>query len=383
MSGKYTGVTFANQKVSPSDDAIIRRAILPDGKLTGCDISYSGSTLTMSAGHLMVCGRQIRIPAAMNWPVVDATSGFARLVLTIDLTRTATKENFDQVVDSIEYATSKNGFATLDQTDINGAGTRYQVAACIVSLGTGGITSIVSQLEKCEVGAGLNFKVVGGTTQPNDPKENTIWVNTSEEITGWAFSVSAPASPSGGMVWFEIGLSSVVAFNALKKNRINVYPVSVKQYVSGNWQNKTAKSYQNGAWVNWWNGEIYDSGNLYEQYTGGWTHDETTTIPKITYNADSITFHPEVQGISVKIRTAKRINVNSFSSLVFEGTATNPNDTSLVGILDSTKKIVASTVLGTGSTYSVDIKNITGDYYIFLQCSSSARPITIRKLYMR
>lgn len=40
--------------------------------------------------------------------------------------------------------------------------------------------------------AGLNFKVVGGTVQPNNPSENTIWVNTENEITGWYFSIDDP-----------------------------------------------------------------------------------------------------------------------------------------------------------------------------------------------
>lgn len=146
MSTNFTGITFAQQKVAPSDDALVRRAILQDGILTGCELSYSGSTLTMASGQLMICGRQVRHPAAQNWPVVDATSGYARLLLTIDLTRTATKDAFDQVVDTIEYATSIDGFPSLEQTDINWAGTRYQVAACVVSLSTGGISDIVSQL---------------------------------------------------------------------------------------------------------------------------------------------------------------------------------------------------------------------------------------------
>lgn len=146
MSANFTGVTFAKQRITPSDDAIIRRAILPDGILTGCELSYSGSTLTMSAGQLMICGRQVRHSSAQNWAVVDATSGYARLLLTIDLTRTSTKEVFDQVLDTIEYASSEDGFPDLEQADINGSGTRYQVVACVVSLGSGGISGIVSQL---------------------------------------------------------------------------------------------------------------------------------------------------------------------------------------------------------------------------------------------
>jgi hypothetical protein len=147
MSAYFTGVTFAEQKVSPSDDAIIRRLLLKDGVLTGCSMSYSGSTLTMAAGQLMICGRQINHPSAQNWAVVDATSGYARLLLTIDLTRTATKDAFDQVVESIEYASAIDGFPALEQMDINGSGTRYQIVMCVVSLGTGGITGIVEELK--------------------------------------------------------------------------------------------------------------------------------------------------------------------------------------------------------------------------------------------
>ena len=163
MSTNFTGVTFAKQKVTPADDAIVRRAILPDGILTGCALSYSGSTLTMAAGQLMVCGRQVKHPSAQNWAVSDATSGYARLLLTIDLTRTASKETFDQVVDTIEYATSADGFSELEQADINSAGTKYQIAVCVVSLGTGGITGIVEELEKSEASAGKLFAVIGVT----------------------------------------------------------------------------------------------------------------------------------------------------------------------------------------------------------------------------
>lgn len=253
MSTNFSGVTFAQQRVTPIDDAIIRRAILPDGILTGCRLSYSGSTLTMAAGQMVICGRQIRHAASQNWAVVGATSGYARLLLTIDLTRTATKEVFDQVVDTIEYASSLDGFLALEQADINAAGTKYQVPICVVSLGAGGITGIVSQLEPASSGilGGLNFNLVGGVTQPADPKENTIWVNTDALITGWALSFGAPAEPSEGMVWIVTGTSSKVAFNALKKNTLMVYPAACKQFVNGAWNNVTAKSYIDGEWVEW------------------------------------------------------------------------------------------------------------------------------------
>lgn len=143
MSEYFPGGAFAYQKITPSEDAAVRRAALDDGVLTGCALSYSGTTLTMGAGLLFLCGRVVRHPLVQHWPVVDATSGYARLVLTVDLSRTATAEEFDQVVDSIEYAAAVDGFDPLVQEEINAGGTRYQMAVCVVSLGAAGITGIV------------------------------------------------------------------------------------------------------------------------------------------------------------------------------------------------------------------------------------------------
>lgn len=99
-------------------------------------------------------------------------------------------------------------------------------------------------------GNALAFRVLSGTSAPSSPKENDIWVNTSTAITSYVFSATQPTG-SNGMVWIYVGTSSVVEFNALKKNRLNVYPISAKQYISGKFTDKTAKTYQNGAWMDW------------------------------------------------------------------------------------------------------------------------------------
>lgn len=131
----------------------------------------------------------------------------------------------------------------------------------------------------------LNFKVIGSTTAPSNPKENTIWVNTSTTITNYVFSATQPTG-SAGMVWITIGTSSTVEFSATKKNPIMVYPLSAKQYIGGAWVDKTAKSYQGGQWVNWWNGELYTPGNEWTQQTGGWyiSRNNDATLSKNTDN---------------------------------------------------------------------------------------------------
>lgn len=187
MSANFTGVTFPNQKVTPANDAVIRRAIFDDGILTGCDLSYSGSTLTMTAGQLVICGRQIIHPSSQNWAVTEATSGYARLVLTIDVTRTSTKDTFDQVVDEIQYATDANGFADLTTADINATGTRYQVAVCVVSLGPGGITGIASKLDMTEGGGAGGVLTV--TVSPGE----LVTVSNSDKSQAKAANASGVA----------------------------------------------------------------------------------------------------------------------------------------------------------------------------------------------
>lgn len=193
MSANFIGVTFAEQKVTPSYDAIVRKAAVTDGILSGCELSYSGSTLTMAAGHLLVSGRQIRHPSVQNWAVADATSGYARLLLTVDMTRTATQETFDQVLDSIEYATTVDGFPDLEQADINEAGTRYQVAACVVSLGTGGITGIVSQLGDS----------VADISKAGSASLATLLATGPMILSPYQYGTSLPAAGNKGRIFFK------------------------------------------------------------------------------------------------------------------------------------------------------------------------------------
>lgn len=224
MSANFTGVTFPNQKVTPANDAVIRRAIFDDGILTGCDLSYSGSTLTMTAGQLMICGRQIIHPSSQNWAVTEATSGYARLVLTIDVTRTSTKDTFDQVVDEIQYATDANGFADLTTADINATGTKYQVAVCVVSLGPGGITGIASKLDMTEGGgAGGNLKVIAlagvavTVTKGSKVKQKVadaagVAMFTGLETGTWTVTLPADVSPPTRTVDIDVDYVVVIAY---------------------------------------------------------------------------------------------------------------------------------------------------------------------------
>lgn len=145
MSIYLQGVTFAEQEVTPADDGAACAARQSDGVLTGCTMSAVGSTLTLGAGLIIACGRIVRVAAAQSIPVTGALSGYARLRLTLDMSATATETEFYQVRLDVDYASSRDGFDTLTQQDVNAGGTVYQMVLCVVSLSSAGISGIVSR----------------------------------------------------------------------------------------------------------------------------------------------------------------------------------------------------------------------------------------------
>lgn len=95
--------------------------------------------------------------------------------------------------------------------------------------------------------AGLNFDVVGGITSPTNPKDNTIWVNTSTPINKWTLSGKEPTSPTTGQVWVKtLNSGGMLSFNALKKNTIDTNISKVYQYDGTEWKAMSGSIYNNG-----------------------------------------------------------------------------------------------------------------------------------------
>ena len=109
-------------------------------------------------------------------------------------------------------------------------------------------------------GGGLNFSIKAYASQddmPSSAKENAIAVITATPISEWAISATEPTDAIEGMVWLSTGTTSDIAFNALKKNTLIVYPAKAQQYVGGAWENKEAYAYMGGQWWHWSTVGIY------------------------------------------------------------------------------------------------------------------------------
>ena len=153
------GVTFENQLLSQTDDGVFQEFLVADGILRGMGLTYNGSTLTIAAGYMMAAGRLIGNDAALAVSV-PASAGFARIVLIIDLTGTATESVFTQLSLRVDHEASVSDFDPLVQGDINGGvDTTYEVALAIVQTTASGISGITSQLG----GAGLRGNLAPGS----------------------------------------------------------------------------------------------------------------------------------------------------------------------------------------------------------------------------
>lgn len=230
-------------------------------------------------------------------------------------------------------------------------------------------------------GSSLNFNVVLGTSQPSSPKENDIWVNTSNTSNAaWVFSATQPTGQTN-LIWIKIGTDSGAAFNALTENGIWVYPIEAKQYVNRAWKDVTAKSYIGGKWVEWvtdfW---LFDYGALNTSVTGGFVKKNTAGDGvNLTNNSDgSITLIPNSSGSNqfgyAMYYTANKIDLSSYSKIHFYGVLKEGGQNRVgIGVYSAITSFTENRVAqmsgftdNSNTEHTLDISSVNGSYHIAL-----------------
>lgn len=230
-------------------------------------------------------------------------------------------------------------------------------------------------------GSELNFRVIGAAEQPVSPRENDIWVSTDVPISSWVFSATEPQGEEG-MVWLTVGSESSVAFNALKKNKLAVYPVSASQHVGGAWVSKTAQSRQDGAWVSWWvPGTLFENGIDDTTVTGGW--DSFAYSAGSGYDGKKVNVDISPEGISASLLSARlkstfigtknRVDVSSYTTLTMSfsearrSTASGAIKAVLYSDAGYTVAAEAAVISTSGQTFldpEIDVSKLSGSYFI-------------------
>ena len=226
-------------------------------------------------------------------------------------------------------------------------------------------------------GAGLDFKIVGGTTQPVSPKPNTIWVNTSTAIGEYQFSATQPTTRADGTalqsgdVWLKTSSAGLIEFNVLKKNKIMVKILGVYQYNNSTWGLKNSMVYKDSKWcnvVNFW----YKQGVFAKDYTYGSINGGSVTlnIGDITikcsgstgHNTRALCFYAELTDIDL-------ISAN-FTSYTGDGLSgicicKSQSDLATKTFWDGTNAAIRAVTAPKG-VKSANVSSLTGYWYVYV-----------------
>lgn len=180
-------------------------------------------------------------------------------------------------------------------------------------------------------------------------------------------------------------------------NSIKLYPSTSQQYINNAWQAITTAIYQNGEWIDLWNGELYMLGDEYINVTGGWDVYCSGGLGTIKKGLDSIT----VSKSGVAAGTTSAVPVNSidltqFKTLKFNITnhyasSNSSNSRNRVYVCPdlNVQNNVASLTLTHGGSIgenSIDVSDLTGSYYIlfsvYTYTSDFSGSLTFNKVWL-
>lgn len=216
-------------------------------------------------------------------------------------------------------------------------------------------------------------------------KENTIWINTNVDVSGYTISgISTPAwtMPAGWVyIYAKTGVASgSPEFDIIKNsNEILLTPMAVKQTTDGSqWSDKEAKIYQNGQWADWWDGHtLYSFGNQFEMVTGGWevkNNRDSTPTSEVTFGVDGITMNSKSNNnawvttknlIDLSNITRIEANIDTYESRGSEAYANiRVYEEGFDWNQTSGSYAAASVVITQTGITALDVTALTGSYYV-------------------
>lgn len=153
-------VTYANQTVTPTNDAIIyERAIDQNGIFHGCNVTVSGNIVNITGGYGIVCGREFVIESEAI-PVTLAPSGTndGRLYIRLDLADADAP---------IQLLTAQgNPLPPLEQdTDVNYNNGAYEMELATFTVGVSSLSDVVETYENI-VGSKAGYMNIDTAASP-------------------------------------------------------------------------------------------------------------------------------------------------------------------------------------------------------------------------
>lgn len=183
-------VTYANQTVTPTNDAIIyERAIDQNGIFYGCNVTVSGNEVHITGGYGMVCGREFIIQSeAITVTLAPSGTLDGRLYVHLDL---ADADNPIQLLTA-----TGNTLPPLEQdADVNYTNGTYEMELATFTVGVSALSDVLETFET----------IVGTNTLINNTMielRSLIWTNPSP--TSDFASQTIPVANIDNYDYFEV-----------------------------------------------------------------------------------------------------------------------------------------------------------------------------------
>ena len=224
-------------------------------------------------------------------------------------------------------------------------------------------------------GAGLNLRVIGNNTQPENPTENMIWLNTGTRIPHWYFQNDAPSQKEVGDVYITVSTTTVNVLQVLRNNGLKLYFGTPRQWNGSAWNVIGGKIYYNGSWHNLqtfvYDGTIGSPTGNYNANIGGqpWTTGTDGGSVTITNYNDhfNISFNAYGQQWTA---TNKKIDFTDVKTVKITYTASGFTGNLIVCTNKTTNGVRypnASAAWTSGSSKhstSINVSGLTGQYWL-------------------
>lgn len=169
-------VTYANQTVTPTNDAIIyERAIDQNGIFYGCNVTVSSNNVNITGGYGIVCGREFVIQSE-SIAVTLAPSGtlLGRLYVRLDLA---------DADDPIQLLTATgNSLPALEQdSDVNYTNGAWEMELATFDVGVSALSNVAETFETIH---GTNTKILDALNKADDGTltTNVYWARRGNVV---------------------------------------------------------------------------------------------------------------------------------------------------------------------------------------------------------
>lgn len=248
----------------------------------------------------------------------------------------------------------------------------------------------------------LNMRVYGGLDTPSNPRNNDVWVKIEQKKFPYVIDgENASFSTSSGTVRLKLTNKDRYPLMVLKNKagennklyldfnlcELDIGPSAkvVDAYVR---KDNTWKQFSQA--VPEWDGTLFYNGNQYTKYTGGWTGMVSVVGPSDPANPNLFSdAHANPTGDAF-IRTVNKVDLTKYKTLKFTGWGHGENSewqyNANFAVQSSTSMnsgIVSKGSFKNDSTYSLNISNISGSYYIaFWATGSVGQRLSISKVWL-